>query len=41
MERGGDGAKWAKAWRDRCSAYTNSLHSALLLNCRPNNAMPD
>ncbi len=36
------GAKWAKAWRDRCSADTNSLHSALaLFNCRPNNADPD
>jgi len=42
MEGGGDSAKWAKTWRDRCSAYTNSLHSALaLLNCGPNNGEPD
>ena len=31
----------AKAWRDRCSADTNSLHSALaLFNCRPEQRRP-
>jgi len=47
LENGGDAAKWAKGWRDRCKAYTNGqdanrLHAAgALFNCCTDLAEPD